>query len=150
MRQRAGVMIGRLLGRGACLAGMVAVVAAMGTGHHVVVDAHMVLNVLAGLLMNRRASHAKLPGNCLKRKQGHEQPNEQFLENAVHCGGEYSTADFVQRRALVGAPHGSPGIPRLQNICFDLPTMGRCTVSIYRTFEEEPCLCRTSACRSRA
>lgn len=78
---------------------MIAVVAAMRTGHHVVVDANMARNVLAGLLMNRRARHAEAAGNRLKRKQGHEQPNEQFFENAVHCGGEYSTADFAWRWA---------------------------------------------------
>ena len=97
MRQLAGgMMIGRLLGSGGRLDGMVSVVAGMRSRHHVVVDASMALNVLAGLLVNRRASHAEAASDRLKRKQGHEQPNEQFLENAVHCGGEYSMTDFVQ------------------------------------------------------
>lgn len=92
-------MIGRLLGSGGRLAGMIAVVAPMRTGHHVVVDANMALNILGGLLTNRRASHAEAAGNRLQRKQGHEQPNEQLLENAVHCGGEYSTTYFLLRMA---------------------------------------------------
>ena len=100
MRQLAGgVMIRRLLGSGGRLAGMNAVVAPMRTGHHVVVDANMARNILGGLLMNRRASHAEAAGNRLKRKQGHEQPNEQLLENAVHCGREYSTTYFLLRMA---------------------------------------------------
>jgi len=90
---------GRLVGVLATVGGMIAAMAGACIGHHVMIEAHMALNVLAGLLMNRRTSHAEAAGNRLKRKQGHEQPDEQFLENAVHSGGEYITTDFVWRMA---------------------------------------------------
>lgn len=101
MRQLAGMMTGRLFGRSGGLTGMVAVVAPMGAGHHVVVDAHMARDIMVGLLMNRRARHAEAAGHRLKRKQGHEQPNEQVLESAVHRGGEYSMTILAWRRLLL-------------------------------------------------
>ena len=130
MRQLAGVMTqsiaigaGRLVDMLATVSGMIAAMTGVCIGHHVLVDVRTDLEVLAGLLMNRRASHAEAAGNRLKRKQGDEQPNEQFLENAVHSGGEYSTTFFAWADGLrlakvialagVGAPicagrHGHP------------------------------------------
>ena len=135
--QLAGVMIGRLLGSGGRLDGMVSVMAGMRSGHHVVVDASMALHVLAGLLVNRRASHAEAAGDRLKRKQGHEQPNEQFLENAVHCGGEYSMTILCSghHRHADGRPaclrsRSTTCAAFTSDICLDLTMMGRCTVSI--------------------
>jgi hypothetical protein len=99
VRQLAGVMTGRVAVGAGRLGGMLAAMTGMRIVHRVMVDGCKVLDVLAGRLMNRRASHAEAAGDRLKRKQGHEQPNEQFLENAVHSGGEYITTDFVWRMA---------------------------------------------------
>ena len=60
-------------------------------GHRVMVVHGMALDFLDGLLVNRRARHPEACGNRLERKHGHEQPNEQFFENAVHRADEYST-----------------------------------------------------------
>ena len=90
---------GRLVGVLATVGGMLAAIASVRIVHHVMVGDREVLDVLAGLLVNRRASHAEAAGDRLQRKQGHEQPDEQFLENAVHSGGEYITTDLVRRMA---------------------------------------------------
>lgn len=99
MTGRVAVGAGRLVGMHTAVCGMLAAMTGVRIFHHVMVDGRQVLDVLAGLLMNRRASHAQAAGDRLKRKQGHEQPNEQFFENAVHRGGEYITTDFGWRMA---------------------------------------------------
>ena len=109
------VAAGSLVGLAATVDGMIAAMTGVCIIHHVMVNVRKVLNVLAGLLMNRRASHAEAAGHRLKRKQGNQQPDEQILDSAGHCGGEYITTDFV-------------GLSVLSDVSLDLPMMGRCTV----------------------
>lgn len=83
-------------------------VAGVGAGLHLMTDDGMVADILdagivAGLPVNRRACQAEAAGNRLQRKQGHEQANEQFLEDAVHSGPEYSTTAGTWRTASGGA-----------------------------------------------
>lgn len=63
-------------------------------GAGVVVGGRRKCDILAGLALIRRARHSNAGSNRMQRKDGHQEPNQECRERAVHSWTEYSTAVF--------------------------------------------------------